>query len=71
MGLWMVLLAALPILYNLYNVNNHYLPVIPMQSSMLQTAGFILFMLSMYCMARMLPCGRYYYDPEGGYVGNP
>jgi hypothetical protein len=28
-------------------------------------------MLSMYCMARMLPCGRYYYDPEGGYVGNP
>ncbi len=19
----------------------------------------------------MLPCGRYYYDPEGGYVGNP
>jgi len=19
----------------------------------------------------MLPCGRYYYAPEGGYVGNP
>ena len=19
----------------------------------------------------MLPCGRYYYEPEGGYVGNP
>jgi hypothetical protein len=28
-------------------------------------------MLSMYCAASMLPCGRYYYDPEGGYVGNP
>jgi hypothetical protein len=28
-------------------------------------------MLSMYCMNSMLPCGRYYYDPEGGYVGNP
>ena len=25
----------------------------------------------MYCAASMLPCGRYYYDPEGGYVGNP
>jgi hypothetical protein len=61
----------LPIIYNFYNVNNHYLPIIPMQSSMLQTGGFILFMLSMYCMASMLPCGRYYYDPEGGYVGNP
>ena len=32
---------------------------------------FILFMLSMYCTASMLPCGRYYYAPEGGYVGNP
>ena len=42
-----------------------------MQSSMLQTSAFILYMLSMYCAASMLPCGRYYYDPEGGYVGNP
>jgi hypothetical protein len=28
-------------------------------------------MMSMYCAASMLPCGRYYYEPEGGYVGNP
>jgi hypothetical protein len=28
-------------------------------------------MMSLYCTASMLPCGRYYYDPEGGYVGNP
>jgi hypothetical protein len=28
-------------------------------------------MLSIYCTASMLPCGRYYYAPEGGYVGNP
>jgi quinol-cytochrome oxidoreductase complex cytochrome b subunit len=71
MGLWFVLLAALPIIYNLYNSNNNYLPIIPMQSSILQTCFFILFMLSMYCTASMLPCGRYYYAPEGGYVGNP
>ena len=71
MGLWFVLLASLPIIYNLYNSNNSYLSVIPMQSSMLQTLFFILFMLSMYCTASMLPCGRYYYAPEGGYVGNP
>ena len=71
MGLWFVLLAALPIIYNFYNVNNNYLPIIPMQSSLLQTSCFMLFMLSMYCTASMLPCGRYYYAPEGGYVGNP
>jgi hypothetical protein len=28
-------------------------------------------MLSLFCAASMLPCGRYYYEPEGGYVGNP
>jgi quinol-cytochrome oxidoreductase complex cytochrome b subunit len=71
MGLWFVLLASLPIIHNLYNSNNNYLPSIPMQSSMLQTLAFILFMLSMYCTASMLPVGRYYYAPEGGYVGNP
>ena len=42
-----------------------------MQSSLFQTGGFILFMLSAYCTSSMLPCGRYYYEPEGGYVGNP
>jgi len=47
------------------------MPVIPMQSSLLQTSAFILFMLSIYCAASMLPCGRYYYAPEAGYVGNP
>jgi len=42
-----------------------------MQNSLLQTSAFILFMLSLFCSASMLPCGRYYYEPEGGYVGNP
>jgi hypothetical protein len=27
--------------------------------------------MSILCAASMLPCGRYYYEPEGGYVGNP
>jgi len=42
-----------------------------MQSSLVQSFGFLIFTLSMYCTASMLPCGRYYYAPEGGYVGNP
>ena len=65
------LLALLPICYNLYNSYNKYVPTIPMQNSLLQTTAFILFMMSMYCSASILPCGRYYYEPEGGYVGNP
>ena len=71
MGLWFVLLAVLPIIYNLYNSNKSYLPIIPMQSSKIQTLAFILYMLSIYCASSMLPCGRYYYAPEGVYVGNP
>jgi hypothetical protein len=66
-----VLLATLPIINNFYNTSHHYLPIIPMQSSLLQTSAFIIFMFSIYTVASMLPCGRYYYEPEGGYVGNP
>lgn len=71
LALWFVLLAILPMTYNFYNANNSYLSIIPMQSSLLQTVCFMLFMFSVYCVSSMLPCGRYYYDPEGGYVGNP
>ena len=71
MGLWFVLLASLPIIYNMYHANNSTFHIIPMQVSMLQTLAFLIFMLSMYCTASMLPCGQYYYAPEGGYVGNP
>jgi len=71
MGLWFLLLAALPIIYNFYNPSTSYLSQTPMQYSLVQTSAFVIFMLSMYCSASMLPCGRYYYDPEGGYVGNP
>jgi hypothetical protein len=73
--MWMVpffvLLAFLPLLYNFYNSYNKYVSAIPMQNSILQTSLFIIFMLSLFCAASMLPCGRYYYEPEGGYVGNP
>jgi len=71
MGLFFILLAFLPIFYNFYNVYHKYVSTIPMQNSLLQTGAFIVFMLSLYCTASMLPCGRYYYEPEGGYVGNP
>jgi hypothetical protein len=68
---YMVGLASLPVIYNLYNSINRYVAAIPMQNSLLQTTAFMLFMMSIYCAASVLPCGRYYYEPEGGYVGNP
>jgi len=37
----------------------------------MQTFAFIFFLSSLECVDSMLPCGRYYYDIEGGYVGNP
>jgi len=70
MGLYFGLLLFLPIFYNFYNTFHKYVAAIPMQNSILQTSFFIIFMLSLYCVASMLPCGRYYYEPEGGYVGN-
>jgi len=71
MALFFILLSTLPIVYNYFNSSNNFLSIIPMQSSLLQTTAFILFIFSLYCSASMLPCGRYYYEPEGGYVGNP
>jgi len=61
----------LPAIYNFYNSTNKYVAAIPMQNSLLQTTFFMLFMMSVYCVSSVLPCGRYYYEPEGGYVGNP
>lgn len=40
------------------------------QSSMFQSFFFLIFLLSLLCVASILPCGRYYYEPEGGYGGN-
>jgi hypothetical protein len=70
MALFFILLAFLPLFYNLYNSSNDYVATIPMQNTALQTFTFIFFMMSLYCVASMLPCGRYYYAPENGYVGN-
>ncbi len=70
MGLFFGLLAFMPIIYNWFNVAHKHVAPIPMQNSLLQTFFFITYLMSMFTAASMLPCGRYYYEPEGGYVGN-
>jgi len=68
--LYFILLATTPIFYNLYTSGIKDIKIIATKDSKLQTTLFILFMFSLYTTASILPCGRYYYDPEGGYVGN-
>lgn len=69
--LYFILITFLPLFYNIYNHYTNYNPIIVMQNSLLQTFAFLWFMMSIYCISSILPCGRYYYEPEGGYVGNP
>ena len=72
--MWLVLFFLLitftPVLYNFYNQSHKNVNVIPMKDSYLQTYLFAFFMFALFTTASILPCGRYYYDPEGGYVGN-
>lgn len=69
-GLFFILLTLSPVMHNLYNASHDNVTVLPMKSSRIQTFFFFLFMISLYTTASLLPCGRYYYEPEGGYVGN-
>jgi len=69
--LFFVLISFLPVINHVYNSNRKHAISIPMQNSKVQTFCFIIFSLSLFCTSSMLPCGRYYYEPEGGYVGNP
>jgi quinol-cytochrome oxidoreductase complex cytochrome b subunit len=69
--LFFVFISFLPVINHLYNSNRKHVITVPMQNSLIQTSCFALFVLSLFCTASMLPCGRYYYEPEGGYVGNP
>ena len=70
-GLYFALLTFLPVLYNLYNGNTNYLPAMISRNSPIQTSAFLFFIMSIACISSILPCGRYYYEPEGGYLGHP
>ncbi len=69
--LYFLLLTFMPVFYNFFNTNEVQVAPVPMQSSPLQSGFFILFLASVAVVASILPCGRYYYEPEGGYGGNP
>ena len=70
MGLFFILLIFMPVFYNFYKSFYKLNIVLPMQNSYIQVFFFRLFLFSLFLTASILPCGRYYYDPEGGYVGN-
>jgi len=72
--LWFLLFFSLitctPFIFSLYNAAFEDMEVVPMKDSRIQTFFFALCLLSLYTTASILPCGRYYYEPEGGYSGN-
>ena len=70
LGLFFVLLTFLPIFYNFYNKHNVMNNVIAFKLSKFQSFFFYLFMFSLMYIVSILPCGRYYYEIEAGYVGN-
>lgn len=70
LGLFFLLLTFSPVLHNFYSSSHDTTSVLPMKSSRVQTFFFFLFMVSLYTASSLLPCGRYYYEPEGGYGGN-
>ncbi len=70
--LYFILLTFLPFIFKLYqgNIFKEDMDTILMKDSDFQCFFFICFLFSLYTTASMLPCGRYYYDLEGGYCGN-
>ena len=70
LGLFFILLTFLPVIYGFYNSNENYSVILPTKITKLQSFFFILFLWSLFYIASILPCGRYYYEVEAGYVGN-
>ena len=72
--MWLVgfflLLSFMPILNKFYK-NNEIANHEPyMNMYILHLIFYFIFMFTLLTTASVLPCGRYYYDPESGYVGN-
>jgi hypothetical protein len=70
MGLFFILLTCMPLSFTFYISLYRFNSILSMNLSKVHIFSFILFLLALFTTASILPCGRYYYDPEGGYVGN-
>lgn len=70
LALFFVLLSFLPVIYGFYNSYDNESIVLPHKITAFQSFFFILFLWSLFFVASILPCGRYYYEVEAGYAGN-
>lgn len=70
LGLFFILLTFLPIIYGFYNSNENDSVILPTKITKFQSFLFILYLWSLFYITSILPCGRYYYEVEAGYVGN-
>jgi hypothetical protein len=70
LALFFILISFLPVIYGFYNSYEHESVILPTKITKIQSFLFILFLWSLFYVASILPCGRYYYEIEAGYVGN-
>ena len=72
--MWMVgfflLLSIMPNLHKWYRGSEKMTYELPWSVFLLHILLFFIFVFSLFTTASVLPCGRYYYDPECGYAGN-
>lgn len=72
--MWLVgfflLLSIMPNLHKWYNGSDKMTYELPWSVFLLHIILFFIFVFSLFTTASVLPCGRYYYDPECGYAGN-
>lgn len=70
MASFFALLGFAPLIDKFYMANFRDIARIPTRASKIQSVCYFLFLISLATTAVILPCGRYYYEAEGGYVGN-
>ena len=70
LGGFFLLLSIMPMLHKWYSGSERITYELPWSVFMLHVLLFFIFTFSLFTTASILPCGRYYYDPECGYGGN-
>ncbi len=65
-----VLLSIMPLLHKWYRGTDRMTYELPWSVFLLHMILFFFFVFALFTTASILPCGRYYYDPESGYAGN-
>ena len=64
------LISFMPLINRFYKNNESFHTDLPFNLYAAHAVLFFIFIFSLFTTISILPCGRYYYDPEAGYLGN-